>query len=140
MAKEKSCGAVLYKRDRDSIKYLLLHYGAGHWDLPKGHMEKNEKEEETAAREIREETGIELDNLEFKDGFHEVVNYYFKKEEDTVFKEVVYFIAQSATDKIELSNEHIGYAWLSFDHAHNKLTYNTTKDLLAKANKFISHS
>ena len=135
MPQEKSCGAVIFTKHKDSIKYLLLHYEAGHWDFPKGHMEKNEKEEQTAAREIKEETGIE--DVEFIDNFRETVKYFYKKGDETVYKEVIFFLAQSATEHVELSNEHIGYAWVSFKHAMKKLTFNNSKELLEKADKFL---
>ena len=136
MAKEKSCGAIVFKKQKDStVKYLLLHYEASHWDFPKGKIEKNEKDELTAAREVKEETGIE--DIEFVDGFRETINYFYKKGGETVFKEVIFFLAQSATEEVKLSFEHIGYAWLSYEHAFKKLTYNTSKDLLRKANQFL---
>jgi len=135
MATEKSCGAVVFKRQKDGIKYLVLHYGAGHWDFPKGSVEKNEKEEQTAAREIKEETGIE--DIEFVDNFREVVKYFYKKGDETIYKEVVFFLAQSATEHVKLSFEHIGYAWLSYEHAEKKLTFNNAKELLKKADDFI---
>ena len=137
MAKEKSCGAVVFKRQKDGIKYLLLHYEAGHWDFPKGNQEKNEKEEQTALREIKEETGIE--DIEVRDGFRETVNYYYKRGEETVYKEVIFFLAQSATADVKLSSEHIGYAWLGYDHAFKKLTFNSAKNLLMKADKFLNN-
>ena len=118
-----------------SVKYLLLHYGEGHWDFPKGNQEKNETEEQTAAREIKEETGIE--DIEFVEGFKETVKYFYKKDEETVFKEVAFFLAQSATEHVTLSKEHIGYAWLSYEHANKKLTFNNAKELLMKANQFL---
>lgn len=136
MSQEKSCGAVVFKKQKDgSLKYLLLHYTAGHWDFPKGHQEKNEKEEMTAARELKEETGIEA--IEFVDGFREVVNYYYKKGADTIYKEVAFFLGKSATEHVVLSMEHIGYAWVNYEHAQKKLTFNTSKELLRKANQFI---
>ncbi len=136
MPNEKSCGAVLFKKQRDgSVKYALLHYVAGHWDFPKGHQEKNETEEHTAEREIREETRI--DDIELVKGFKEIVKYFYKKGEETVYKEVVFFLAQTMTEKVKLSSEHIGYAWVSYEHACKKLTYNTSKDLLKKADGFL---
>lgn len=136
MPKEKSYGAIVFRKHKDSsVKYLLLHYEAGHWDFPKGNQEKNEKEEMTASREIKEETGIE--DIEFVDNFRETINYYYKKGEETVFKEVVFFLAQSATEKVTISKEHIGYAWLSYEHAFKKLTFNNSKELLRKANQFL---
>ena len=135
MPKEKSCGAIVFKKQKDVIKYLLLHYGAGHWDFPKGRQEKNEKEEQTALREIKEETGIE--GIEFTDGFREAISYFYKQGKETFFKEVVFFLAQSATDEVKLSSEHIGYAWLGYDNAYKKLTFNNAKELLRKANQFL---
>ena len=138
MSNEKSCGAVIFKRSKEGIKYLLLHYGAGHWDFPKGHQEKNEKEEQTAAREIKEETGIE--DIEFVDNFRATIKYFFKKGEEKIYKEVIFFLLQSATDKVTLSNEHIGYAWLSYEHAYKKLTFNNSKELVEKVDKFLHKS
>jgi len=136
MAKELSCGALVFKRQKDAtVKFLVLHYNAGHWDFPKGHREKNEREDQTAHREIKEETGIE--DIEFAEGFRETVNYYFKKGDETVYKEVIFFLAQSATDEVILSSEHIGYAWLNYEHAFKKLTFNNSKELLRKANQFL---
>ncbi len=135
MPKEKSCGAIIFIKSKEGYKYLLLHYQAGHWDFPKGHQEQKEKEEQTALREVREETGIE--SIDFADGFNETIKYFFKKGNETVYKEAVFFLAQSMTDKVMLSTEHIGYAWVNFDHAMKKLTFNNSKDLLQKANNFL---
>ena len=136
MAKEKSCGAVIFKRYKDGIKYLLLHYEAGHWDFAKGGQEKNEKDEMTASREIKEETGIE--DIEFADGFRETINYFYKSGDETVSKEVIFFLVQSATDEVRLSSEHIGYAWLNYEHAEKKLTFSNAKELLKKADAFLN--
>ena len=139
MPTEKSCGTVVFKRQKDnSVKYLLLHYGNGHWEFAKGHMEKNEKEEQTALRELKEETGIE--DAEILDNFREIVKYFFKKVEETIYKEVVFFLAETHTDEVTLSNEHIGYAWLNYEHAHKKLTFNNSKELLEKAEKFLHNN
>ena len=136
MPQEKSCGAVVFRKQKDGIKYLLLHYEAGHWDFPKGHMEKNEKEEMTAAREIKEETGIE--EIELVDEFREVMAYFYKRGGETIHKEVVFFLAQSATEEVTISKEHIGYAWMSYENANKKLTFNTAKELLKKADEFLT--
>jgi 8-oxo-dGTP pyrophosphatase MutT (NUDIX family) len=166
MPKEKSCGAIVFKtaknqrflghrksdecervkrvhshatgfssEQKDDIKYLLLHYEAGHWDFPKGNQEKNEKEEQTVAREIKEETSIE--DIEFIDGFRETINYFYKRGNETIFKEVAFFLAQSATEKVKLSFEHIGYAWMSYENAYKRLTFNSAKELLKKADSFL---
>ena len=88
-------------------------------------------------REIKEETGIE--DVELVDNFREIIKYFYKKGEETVYKEVVFFLAKSSTEHVELSKEHIGYAWVSFEHAMKKLTYNNSKELLEKAEKFLDN-
>ena len=65
MRKEKSAGAIVFRIENTKPKYLLLHYPSSanakkeYWDLPKGHVEEGETEEETARREVKEETGLE---------------------------------------------------------------------------------
>ena len=49
------------------IQYLLLKHRAGHWNFPKGLIEKGEKLEQAALREVKEEAGLE--NLKFIKGF-----------------------------------------------------------------------
>ena len=71
MKKEKSCGAVVYRMEDGSPEILLIkHRNGGHWAFPKGHVEKNETESETALREIQEETGLAVD---LDTGFRETV-------------------------------------------------------------------
>ena len=136
MRKEKSCGVIVFKKQESApIKFLILHYTAGHWDFPKGAQEKNESEEQTAAREVREETGIT--DIGLVKGFKETIKYFYKNGAETVYKEVVFFLAQTKTKDVKISSEHIGYAWASYDKAYKKLTYNNSKELLRKAAHFI---
>jgi 8-oxo-dGTP pyrophosphatase MutT (NUDIX family) len=128
---EKSCGAVVFFKNQEETKYLLLHYGAGHWDFVKGNVELNETEKETVLRELREETGIV--DAQFIDGFRENIVYYYRRQGDTVHKEVVFFVIQSQTEKVQLSFEHVGYIWLNYQEAMQKLTFKNAKDTLQKA-------
>jgi tRNA nucleotidyltransferase (CCA-adding enzyme) len=55
----KKCGIILY--DSDLKQYLLVHgLKSQKWGFPKGHMEQGETEEQTALRELEEETGIKI--------------------------------------------------------------------------------
>ncbi len=67
MPRELSAGAIVFRREKE-IKYLLLYKEASNnykesWDFPKGNVEKDEDEIETAKREVKEEAGIEDINL-----------------------------------------------------------------------------
>ncbi len=132
---EKSAGAIIFRKEAESRKFLLLHYEEGHWDFPKGHVEKNETETETAKREIKEETGIK--ELKFLPKFKETISYYYKREGKLYRKEVVFFLAETGEAKIKISKEHIGFEWLEFDKALEKLTFKNAKELLKKAKDFL---
>ena len=151
MPLEKSAGAIIFYRG-NPIEYLLLHYPSGsrtkkdYWDLPKGHIEKDEEEEDTVRREVREETG--LDNIKIIEGFKESIKYFFKsapyqskhgtgQEVKTIFKTVVFYLAETKTKKVKISFEHIGYQWLPYEKALGQLKFKNAKDILKKANKYL---
>ena len=61
MIREKSCGALVYRKKQDRLELLLIrHKNGGHWSFPKGHVETGETEPQTALREIKEETGLDV--------------------------------------------------------------------------------
>jgi len=135
MLREKSCGAVVFLKKDNSTNYLLLNYAAGHWDFVKGNVEQNEIEKETVVRELKEETGIT--DAQFIEGFRESITYFYRRQGLTVNKEVVFYLMEAHADKVELSFEHIGYTWVDFQHAMEKLTFKNAKDVLQKANDFL---
>jgi bis(5'-nucleosidyl)-tetraphosphatase len=134
MPSEKSCGAIVFKRNGNR-KYLLLHYEGGHWDFVKGHVEKNESEKETVQRETEEEVGIK--DLTFIRGYRQPISYYYRRAGKTVYKQVVFYLVESKTDEVRLSREHVGFDWLPYDRAIERLTYKNAKDTLKRAHDFL---
>ena len=130
MPSEKSCGAVIFRRNGVN-KYLLLHYEGGHWDFVKGHVEKNESERQTALRETEEEAGIT--DLTFIEGYREPISYFYRRAGRTVRKDVVFYLLQTKTEAVRLSREHVGFDWLTYDRAMERLTYKNARDTLQKA-------
>ncbi len=135
MIQEKSCGAVIYLNKDEQTKYLLLNYAAGHWDFVKGNVEPGENEKETVLRELQEETGIT--DAKFIEGFKETIAYFYRRQGLTVHKEVVFFVMESHTEKVEISFEHIGYIWLDYKRSMEKLNFKNAKDVLQKAHDFL---
>ena len=136
MVTEKSAGIVLFRNDSSKNEFLLLNYPQGHWDFVKGKVEKNETPHETAKRETREETGIA--NIEFIDGFAESVEYDFRFKKENIHKKVIFFLAKTDEKNIKLSHEHNDYLWLEYNDALKKTTFENAKNVLSKANKFLS--
>ena len=132
---EKSCGIILFNGD----KVLILQHrdtnnAEGHWDFPKGHVEKGESETQTALRELTEETGIK--NLKLFSGFSHNIFYNLIKNEKEISKEVTFFIGVTNETNVILSEEHQDYAWLTYGSAIERLTYNNAKESLAISHEF----
>ena len=134
MKKEKSAGAVLVFIDTEP-DYLLLLRPPSHWDFPKGHGEKGETDEDTAHREILEETGI--GDVSILPNFQQKIQYFFKQDNLLISKEVVFFIAVTKTKNVRLSSEHTDYTWLAYKEALEKITFKNSKDILTKAHQFL---
>lgn len=131
---EKSCGAIIYRRHHGNTEILLArHLKSGHWSFPKGHMEQGETEEETALREIKEETGLDvlLDT-----SFRETVTYSPKRNTK---KTVVYFVGIATSHELVPQREEIAeLRWLEIGQAAGVLTYDNDKLTVNKAKAFIS--
>jgi 8-oxo-dGTP pyrophosphatase MutT (NUDIX family) len=131
---EQSCGAVIFRNN----KYLVLKYEWGHWGFVKGNVEKREKPEDVVYRETEEEAGITKEKLRVIPGFREKINYFYKKQGKTIYKEVIYLLAESKTNQVTLSYEHTTYEWLSYKEALEKITFDNAKNVLTKAHTFLT--
>ncbi len=133
MLKEKSCGALVCRNDIDGVMILILrHKLGGHWSFPKGHVEPGETERQTALREVREETGLDINILGH---FREVVTYSPKPGVD---KDVVYFLGVTEQEKTAMQPEEVSeIRWVNLAEAHVFLTYHNDKQLLRSAKKYI---
>ena len=133
MTFEKSCGAIVYRKHHGNTEILLIkHINSGHWSFPKGHMEQGESETETALREIKEETGLDvlLDPT-----FRESVTYFPRKDTQKV---VVYFIAKAKTyDYTPQEDEIAEIRWVDIGHAVTMITYENDKTIVNKARTAI---
>jgi 8-oxo-dGTP pyrophosphatase MutT (NUDIX family) len=145
---EKSVGAVIFRRTKSGEReFLLLHYPSGHWDFPKGHVEKNETEDQTLRREVAEETGII--ELNIVAGFKDYIRYFYQakgnEREDrikngnglNIFKKVLYYIAETKEASIIISDEHIDFEWLNYENSVARITFENGKNILRKANIFL---
>ena len=136
MQHEKSCGAIVYRKFHGNIELLLIkHVVGGHWSFPKGHVEGTETEEETAVREIMEETGIQV---ALDTSFRHVITYAPKKE---TTKDVIYFLARALTYDYTPQEEEIAQIkWVEINHATSILSYDNDRQLVTLAKEQIKNS
>ena len=137
MLREHSAGAVIYRVEGGDFKFLILKYGLGHWDFPKGNVEKGESELETVKREVLEETGI--DKIEIIDGFKERVGYYYRMKGNLIYKTVNYYLARTDQKEVKLSYEHEDYAWVTVDEARKYIKHKNSIDVLNKAYQYLKN-
>ena len=134
---EKSCGGVVFTRKGETILYLIIRHLGGHCGFPKGHMEPGELEQETAIREIREETGLIVSLLE---NFWAADSYPLPNNPG-IRKEVVYFLAEFSDQRVCLQPEEISEAYLvSYEEALGLLPFQEAKRILTEAHQFLNNS
>ena len=130
----KSCGFVAYKRIENVNHYLIIQSLNGDVGFPKGHMESGESELETAIRELKEETGVDVKVIQ---GFRRQIEYELRRIPDTI-KQSVYFLGQCTSDKIICQEAEVTEAsFISYEDALKILTFEETKNILKDAEIFI---
>ena len=132
---EFSAGFILMHQTPGGPVFLLLDYGK-HWDYAKGHLEEGETAWQAAVRELREETGIrQVDRVP---GFEQQMHYgFFSPGKGRVQKTVTYFLGITRSEEVVVSAEHSGYAWLSFEEAMERLTYENAREVLRGAYEVV---
>jgi bis(5'-nucleosidyl)-tetraphosphatase len=128
-----AAGIVVYRLTELGIVYLLIRYSAGHWDFPKGKIEKDESDKQAAFRELYEETGIA--DVQLHPTFFESMKYDFMEPDGTIaHKSVHFFLGSTHQEHVRLSDEHNSFIWLSYSAAQERLTHESAKKLLQNAN------
>lgn len=135
--KERSAGAVVFFPAAQGPEYLLLRYGAGNWGFPKGHVEPGETDVIAAQREVAEETGIPVDKQRLLPGFEDDTDYRFRRGRVLVEKDVRFFLLESATKEVKLSHEHSGFAWLGYEQALARVSFDGPRRILQAAHAFL---
>ncbi len=136
MLHEKSCGAIVYRKYHGNTEILLIkHINSGHWSFPKGHVESGETEIETAVREIKEETAIDVI---IDPTFRETVSYSPRKD---TMKVVVYFLAKAKNVDFHRQEDEIAeIRWVDISYAANILSYENDRTIVSKAKTAIKEN
>ena len=95
-------------------------------------MEQGENEFQTALREVKEETGLDI---HIQKGFRQCVEYFPKPH---VKKQVVYFLAQAVTEDVHRQEEEVSETtWAEIDTAYRMVTFKNDKNLIRRAQEHL---
>ncbi len=127
-----SAGGVVWRERSEpgEVEVVLVQTPARRWSLPKGTPENGEKLDETALREVSEETGLEVE-LDEKIG---VMRYSFGGAEARIDKAVHFWLMQPTGGSFEdHDDEHIDVRWVGLGEAMRMVSYRNTASLLEDA-------
>ena len=136
MKTEFSAGGIVFRKTNQQIQYALILNSYDAWTFPKGHIEKPEKAEETALREVQEEIG--LSNLKIVQ-LIDRIDYFFKMNDVTYHKYVDFYLMTAGDDtKLTHQPSEVQNAqWFTYAEARKKLFYKEDLPLLRAAQKYI---
>jgi 8-oxo-dGTP pyrophosphatase MutT (NUDIX family) len=138
VVREFSAGGVLVRRLRGRFVVAAIRPGGkpeGVWALPKGLVGAGEKPEETALREVAEETGVEAASL---GKLGDVRYVYSRRGGERVFKVVSFYLLRYRRGRLgdlppELAFEVAEARWLPADEAPRLLAYKGERDMAERA-------
>lgn len=132
---EKSCGAIVFTRRDGQLLFVIVQEQAGAYSFPKGHMEGDETEMETARREVWEETGL---RPAFLQGFRQQDEYDLREKPGTR-KKVTYFLAEFGNEPlVPREGEIRRIQLLPYEQAVNLFEHENTRRIFAAALAFLT--
>lgn len=129
MTREVSAGCIAYRRN-GRIYVLMILDRFGYWTFPKGKVEDNESLEETATREVKEETGIDVEIERYLGETHYT---YIHSEKGEVDKTVHWFLAKAVSFNISPAYGEITRAdWIELESVKKLCGYRSDSEIIEK--------
>jgi len=128
--REFTAGGVVWRKREAGLEILMIQDHKGRWTIPKGHVEKGESLEQTAQREIGEETG--LTNVKIGDKLDNIY-FFYRKQGKLIFMTTCVFMVEALGDSDQLkhgdSEGIIAVKWFGASEALKLIEYKDTEKL-----------
>lgn len=133
---ESSAGGVVYRLADGKPLFLLICDSYGNWGFPKGHLEKGERADAAALREVIEETGLESATVT---GPIATIDWWFRLHGELIHKNCEYFLMETddATTRPQQSEGISACRWATLDEAKKLISYKNARDVLQRANELV---
>ena len=131
MEREFSAGGLVVRRFRGRPFLAAVRVKGGTvLALPKGHIDKGESARDAAAREVREETGLEAEPVE-KLGD---IRYWYSRGGERVLKVVSFFLFRYRAGSVRDHDEEVDSAeWIPLEEAPRLLAYKGEREMAEAA-------
>ena len=137
--REVSAGGVMYRKHSDGIQIALIHV-RNRWGLPKGHVEEGERIEETALREVREETGLEGRVVKKLGDIRYAYRDKTKEGEPIrIYKRVHFYLLRYLKGDVRDHDHEVDEArWFPMDQVIKNLKFATERKMVHRALSILS--
>ena len=135
--KETSAGGVVYRVAEGSPVFLLIRDSYGKWGFPKGHLERGERPDTAALREVMEETGLRavtvvsnVDTIEWK----------FRFKGALIHKQCQFFLMESGTERTKPQGAEgiTDCRWVSLADAREMISYENARAVIERAGNLVA--
>lgn len=137
MRRENSAGGVVFRVAEGRPLFLLIRDSYGHWGFPKGHLERGERPDTAALREVMEETGLRAVSVV---GSIASIEWHFRFRGALIHKSCQFFLMETATEvtKPQRSEGITACRWATIDEARELVGYENARGVLARAHEMVA--
>lgn len=132
VVRETSAGGVVFRQTPNGIMFLLIKDPYRKWGLPKGHVDSGESLEQTADREVTEETGLGDLILHGELG---AIDWRFRLHGKPIHKNCHFYLfeASTGTPCPQAEEGILACCWFSFPDALEAIAYDNARTILRRA-------
>lgn len=132
--REYSAGGVVFRNGKEDVEILMIQDAKGRWTIPKGHVEEGESLEQTAIREVGEETGLKF--LKIRDKLDKI-HFFYRREGKLIFMTTYVYLMEATRFTGEIipgdSEGIVDTRWFKKNEALQLIEYKDTEKLFRLA-------